>query len=80
MLLELGYDLGEPVIFIRRIHDWLLWRAGPPVGRARYLAIAPGGSTLRFELDGKRGLGIGADGAEHSRFRSWKESLRDNPG
>lgn len=79
-LLTLGDDLGEPVEYKRRIHGWLLWRAGPPVGEARYLAIAPDASvSCRFDLHGKRGSGTGADGEVHERFRTWKESLRDHP-
>ena len=41
-LLHLGDDVGQPLItYMRRLGDWLLWRAGP-VSRAdaRYLAIA----------------------------------------
>jgi 8-oxo-dGTP diphosphatase len=81
-LLNAGDDLDEPVEYKRRIGRWLLWRAGPPVGRARYVALPEGASeVLTFELDGRTGLGIGADGREHRRFRSWKESLRDHePG
>jgi hypothetical protein len=79
-LLTLGDDLGEPVEYKRRIHGWLLWRAGPPIGEARYLAVAPDASvTHRFDLHGKRGEGTGADGQRHERFRTWKESLRDHP-
>jgi hypothetical protein len=39
-LLRLGEDLGGiEAGYIRRIHGWLLWRAGPPSrGDARYLA------------------------------------------
>jgi ADP-ribose pyrophosphatase YjhB (NUDIX family) len=81
-LLAAGDDLGEPVEYKRRIGEWLLWRAGPAVGRARYLALDPGADViLTFELDGKTGRGVGADGEEHVRFRTWKESLRDRaPG
>ena len=81
-LLEAGEDLNEPVAYIRRIGPWLLWRAGPPVGRARYVAVAADASeVVSFELHGKRGVGAGADGRNHDRFRSWKESLRDHgPG
>ena len=77
-LLHLGDDLSEPVEYKRRIHGFLLWRAGPPVGEARYLAVSDDLSvTYRFDLHGRDGEGGGADGAVHHRFRTWKESLRD---
>lgn len=79
-LLHLGDELGEPVEYKRRIGRWLLWRAGPPVGRSTYLAVSPDlSATFRFELYGKRGAGWGPDGVRHERFRTWKESLRDFP-
>ncbi|MFO7549378.1 MAG: hypothetical protein R6X29_11005 [Acidimicrobiia bacterium] len=76
-LLTLGDELGQPVEYKRRIGRFLLWRAGPPVGEARYLAVDAADPTLsyRFELAGKSGSGLGPDGVEHARFRSWKESL-----
>ncbi len=78
-LLSLGADLTEPVEYKRRIGGWLLWRAGPPVGRSRYMAVSDDGQTaFIFELHGKTGRGRGPDGAEHQRFRTWKEALRDN--
>jgi len=40
-LLHLGDALQEPVEYRRRIGRFLLWRAGPPVGEARYLAVDP---------------------------------------
>lgn len=77
-LLRLGEDLGEPVEYKRRIGRFLLWRAGPPVGESRYLAVDPdSGEQRRFDLHGKTGSGVGADGRDHIRFRTWKESLRD---
>ena len=81
-LLRLGDDLDEPVEYKRRIGSWLLWRAGPPMGEARYMAVAPDLSeTFIFELHGKAGEGRGPDGKLHQRFRTWKESLRDvTPG
>jgi hypothetical protein len=78
-LLTLGDDLGEPVEYKRRIHGWLLWRAGPPVGEARYLAVAEDGASYRFDLHGRRGRGVGPSGTVHERFRTWKEDLRDHP-
>ena len=83
-LLRLGADIGAPmVIYKRRIGSWLLWRAGPPnKGDTRYMALAaddPGRRcTFRLFPDGS-GTGEGPDGAVHTRFRSWKEALRDTP-
>lgn len=83
-LLRLGADFGvELVEYKRRIHGWLLWRAGPPSrGDARYLAldIADLSRTHEFRLvpDGT-GRGVGPSGTEHTRFRTWKEDLRDHP-
>ena len=75
-----GDGLDEPVEYKRRIHGWLLWRAGPPVGEARYMAVSPDAATsYRFDLHGKRGMGLGPDGRTHERFRTWKEALRDHP-
>lgn len=83
-LRELGADIGEPLVgYKRRIHGWLLWRAGPPSrGDARYMAIDSTDletrHTFRLFADG-RGEGTGPSGDAHSRFRSWKEDLRDHP-
>ncbi|MEE8331544.1 MAG: hypothetical protein V3R84_07205 [Acidimicrobiia bacterium] len=77
-LLGLGTDLGESFEYKRRIGRFLLWRTGPPVGEARYLAIADDlSASFRFDLHGRAGTGLGADGIVHARFRSSKESLRD---
>ena len=82
-LLELADGVSEkPPVYKRRIHGWLLWRAGPARGaRARYLAIDSHDLTrqCRFDLapDGS-GAGVGPSGAHHERFRTWKEDLRDN--
>jgi hypothetical protein len=35
--------------------------------------------TFRLFADGTAG-GIGPDGVEHTRFRTWKEALRDAGG
>jgi hypothetical protein len=82
-LLHLGDDLpDQPVAeYKRRIGPWLLWRAGPASGaHARYwVALADDLSvTYAFRLfpDGN-GEGVGPSGEEHTRFRSWKEDLRD---
>ena len=76
-LLSLGDELGESVEYKRRIGRYLLWRAGPPVGQAWYLAIAADdlGRRYRFRLDGKHGSGVGPDGDDHLRFRTWKQAL-----
>lgn len=83
-LLALGDDLGGVHAgYIRRIHGWLLWRAGPPAGGdARYLAVAADvpavQHSFRLMPDGA-GRGGGPSGAVHERFRTWKEDLRDHP-
>lgn len=83
-LLELGEDLpGTPEgDYKRRIGPWLLWRAGPASrGHARYwAALADDLSTaytFRLYPDGT-GDGIGPSGSRHTRFRTWKEDLRDH--
>ena len=81
-LLHLGDDIGGPEAdYKRRIGPWLLWRAGPAAkADARYMAVAADDLdrryTFRLYPDGT-GDGVGPDGATHSRFREWKESLRD---
>ena len=84
-LRHLGDNLtGTPVAeYKRRIGPWLLWRSGPATGSdALYwagLASDPAVSyTLRLYPDG-RAEGAGPGGTVHSRFRSWKEDLRDHP-
>ena len=84
-LLELGQGLdGQPeAAFKRRLHGWLLWRAGPTRGPCRYLALDPtqlDRPGFVFELDGEGGAsGPGPDGVVYDRFRTWKEALRDHP-
>ena len=79
-LLRAGDDIGNPrIAYKRRIGPWLLWRAGPArKANARYVAIHEDDLTniLTFRLfeDGT-GTGIGASGAVHERFRTWKEDL-----
>jgi hypothetical protein len=82
-LLGLGDDLpGRPVAdYKRRIGPWLLWRAGPAAGGdARYWVARRDDLALSFTFrlfpDGN-GDGLGPSGRRHSRFRSWKEDLRD---
>jgi hypothetical protein len=77
----LGADLGiDLVAYKRRIGRYLLWRAGPAVkANARYMAIAADDPserwTFRLFADGS-GEGT-APGGSHTRFRTWKEDLRD---
>jgi len=81
-LLRLGDDIGEPdITYKRRIGPWLLWRAGPAVkADARYwvghVDDLDRQYTFRLFPDGT-GSGVGPSGAEHQRFRTWKEDLRD---
>jgi hypothetical protein len=84
-LLTLGHGLpGQPVAsYKRRIGPWLLWRAGPASkAAARYWAARADDlsdqRTFTLDPDGG-GHGIGPSGAEHRRFRTWKEDLRDAP-
>lgn len=83
-LLELGADLdGRPrADYKRRIGRWLLWRAEPATGAdARYLAVRSDDLDVRYEFrlfpDGS-GDGTGPIGRGHTRFRAWKEDLRDH--
>lgn len=82
-LLTLGDDIDQPfVAYKRRIGRWLLWRAGPATrADARYMAIDADDLsrwfTFRLFADG-HGEGVGPDGANYERFRTWKESLRDS--
>ena len=82
-LLRLGDDIGNPAItYKRRLGDWLLWRAGPAAkADARYLVLHADDLsrtwTFRLHPDGS-GEGIGPSGERHTRFRTWKEDLRDN--
>jgi hypothetical protein len=82
-LQSLGTDIGvDLVAFKRRIHRYLLWRAGPAArAHARYMAIDARDLrrqfTFRLFPDGA-GEGVGPDGQVHRRFRTWKEALRDD--
>lgn len=82
---DLGREIGvDLVTYIRRIHDYLLWRAGRAAGEpARYCAINADDPDDRwfFALDADgNGEGLGPDGTVHTRFRTWKLSLRDASG
>jgi hypothetical protein len=82
-LLMLGADLpGTPTAdYKRRIGPWLLWRAGPASGGdARYWAARADDleRAYTFRLfPGGDGDGAGPSGTRHTRFRTWKEDLRD---
>lgn len=83
-LLTLGHDLADQPVaeYKRRIGSWLLWRAGPAKGAdARYWAARPDDLVVAFMLrlhpDGTAD-GVGPSGTAHTRFRAWKEDLRDN--
>lgn len=82
-LLALGADFGiDLVAFKRRIGRYLLWRAGPAVhADACYMAVDAEDLerqfTYRLFPDGS-GAGTGPDGRQHTRFRTWKEALRDD--
>jgi len=73
---------GAVVSYLRRIGPWLLWRAGPARGPATYWAGHTDDlgrtHTLSLDADGIVS-GTGPSGAAHSRFRTWKEDLRDHP-
>ena len=86
-LRRLGDDLpGRPEAeYKRRIGRWLLWRAGPAVGDARYWACDADDLTVQhtFRLrpetgegdDATNGEGTGPSGLVALRFRAWKEDL-----
>ena len=81
-LRALGADLEiDLVAYKRRINRWLLWRAGPARGAdARYMAVDADDVThqyvFRLYPDGN-GEGTTPDGTTPTRFRAWKEALRD---
>jgi hypothetical protein len=83
-LLRLGNDLPDapPAHFKRRIGNWLLWRAGPATeAQARYWAAHREDLSVQFTFDLSEdggGAGVGPSGVEHTRFRTWKEDLRDH--
>jgi hypothetical protein len=83
VLLQAGDDIGHPAItYKRRLGSWLLWRAGPAAkADARYVVLHADDLdrhfTFRLFPDGT-GDGVGPSGERHTRFRAWKEDLRDN--
>jgi hypothetical protein len=82
-LRQVGEPFGGPeALYKRRIGGWLLWRSGPATkADAAYLAIAAHdldrAFTFRLFPDGT-GAGEGPSAEHHTRFRSWKEDLRDH--
>jgi hypothetical protein len=82
-LLQAGDDIAAgAATYKRRIGPWLLWRAGPARrADARYVAVhhRDPARVLSFRLhpDGS-GSGTGPTGTGHTRFRTWKEDLRDH--
>lgn len=85
-VLTLGDDLPDTPVaeYKRRLGRWVLWRAGPAShGDARYWAADADALhdawTFRLFPDGS-GDGVGPSGERHTRFRSWKEDLRDHDG
>ena len=78
----LGDDIQAEPGYLRRIGWYLLWRAGPAVrARARYAGVDSRdlNRIWTFDLDSDgNGEGLGPDGIIHNRFRTWKESLRDD--
>jgi len=77
-----GSVAGDTASFLRRIGPWLLWRAGPARGAdASYWAALADDLTRQYTFalfaDGT-GDGVGPSGARHTRFRTWKEDLRDH--
>jgi hypothetical protein len=81
-LRDLGADLGHPVVaYKRRIGRWLLWRAGPATkADSRYMVVHADDLERRYTFrlfpDGT-GEGVGPSGTRHTRFRTWKEDVRD---
>lgn len=72
----------DDAVYLRRIGPWLLWRSGAARGPATYLAIHADDLTrqhaLVLDAEGVTS-GTGPEGTTHTRFRTWKESLRDHP-
>lgn len=85
-LLALADDLPAPSTgatarYLRRIGPWLLWRSGPARGAdARYWVCRADDLAVQFTFDlVPDGTGSGRGPTEsHTRFRTWKEDLRDH--
>ena len=85
-LLGLADDLPAPTTgsaarYLRRIGPWLLWRAGPAKGAdSRYWVCLADDLATQFTYDlFPDGSGSGDGPTEHhTRFRTWKEDLRDH--
>lgn len=82
----LAADLPEPSTaaearYLRRIGPWLLWRAGPARGaHARYWVCLADDTAVQYTFDlfpDGSGSGTGPT-TSHTRFRTWKEDLRDH--
>ncbi len=67
--------------YLRRIGPWLLWRAGDARGPATYWACQAEDPARAFTFElAEDGTGAGRGPTErHTRFRTWKEDLRDHP-
>ena len=81
-LASASYGGSDEALYKRRIGRWLLWRAGPATkADAAYLALdaedLSRAFTFRLFPDGS-GDGEGPSGTRHTRFRTWKEDLRDH--
>lgn len=85
-LMALADDLPSPTTgsaarYLRRIGPWLLWRAGPAKGaRSRYWVCLADDLSCQYTFDlYPDGSGSGRGPTEaHTRFRTWKEDLRDH--
>lgn len=85
-LATVAADLPEPSTgaearYLRRIGPWLLWRAGPARGApARYWVCRADDLGVQFTFDlAPDGSGSGrGPSTSHTRFRTWKEDLRDH--
>jgi hypothetical protein len=66
--------------YLRRVGPWLLWRAGDARGPATYWTCRADRFTDQYTFElGPDGTGSGrGPSAHHSRFRTWKEDLRDH--
>jgi hypothetical protein len=66
--------------YLRRVGPWLLWRAGDARGPATYWTCRADDLACQHTFllfDDGTGQGRGPT-TEHTRFRTWKEDLRDH--